>query len=88
MFASLTFRRMVAASALVVLATVVFLTVATPSPGAARSRHYRVQAGDTLWSIASTRYAGSDIRATIYDIRHANDLSTSTITVGERLVLP
>ena len=79
---------MVAASLLVVLAVVMFLTVATPSPGAARPRHYQVRAGDTLWSIASTRYAGSDVRETIYDIRHANNLSTSTITVGERLVLP
>ena len=88
MFASTTLRRMVAASAMVVLAVVVFLAVATPSPGAARPRHYKVKAGDTLWSIAATRYSGSDIRAAIYDIRHANDLSTSTISVGQRLVLP
>ena len=88
MFASTALRRMVAASAMVVLAVIVFLSVAAPSPGAARPRHYRVKAGDTLWSIASKRYAGSDVRATIYDIRHANALSNSTITVGERLVLP
>ena len=73
---------------MVVLAVTAFLSVAAASPGAARPRHYRVKAGDTLWSIASTRYAGSDVRATIYDIRHANALSNSTITVGERLVLP
>jgi LysM repeat protein len=79
---------MVAKAAMVVLAIVIFLSVATPSPGAPRPRHYQVQAGDTLWSIAATRYSGSDIRAAIYDIRHANDLSTSTISVGQRLVLP
>jgi LysM repeat protein len=79
---------MVATAAMVVLAIVIFLSMATPSPGAPRPHHYRVQAGDTLWSIAATRYAGSDIRAAIYDIRHANGLSTSTITVGQRLVLP
>ena len=79
---------MVATTAMVVLAIVIFLSVATPSRGAPRPHHYQVQAGDTLWSIAATRYAGSDIRAAIYDIRHANGLSTSTITVGQRLVLP
>jgi LysM repeat protein len=88
MFASPSLNRMVATAAMVVLAIVIFLSVATPSPGAPRPRHYQVQAGDTLWSIAATRYSGSDIRAAIYDIRHANGLSTSTISVGQRLVLP
>ena len=88
MFASPSLNRMVATAAMVVLAIVVFLSVPTPSPGAPRPHHYRVQAGDTLWSIAASRYSGSDIRATIYDIRHANGLSTSMISVGQRLVLP
>jgi hypothetical protein len=88
MFASLSLNRMVATVAMVVLAIVIFLSVATPSPGAPRPHHYRVQAGDTLWSIAATRCSGSDIRAAIYDIRHANGLLTSTITIGQRLVLP
>jgi LysM repeat protein len=88
MFASYTIRRMAAASAAVILAIALFLTVASPSPGASRPRHYRVHAGDTLWSIVSSRYPGADTRAVIYDIQHANDLSSSTIAVGERLVLP
>ena len=88
MFASHTSRRLVAASVAIVVATLLFLTVASPSPGAARPRHYRVQPGDTLWSIAGERYAGADIRATVYDIRHANDLTGSTIVAGESLVLP
>jgi LysM repeat protein len=79
---------MVAMVAMVLLAIVISLSLATPSPGASRPHHYRVQTGDTLWSIAAARYSGSDIRAAIYDIRHANGLSTSTITVGQRLVLP
>jgi hypothetical protein len=88
MFASSIDRRMVAPIACLLLAIFVFLSVASPSPGAPRPRHYQVQAGDTLWSIAATRYSGSDIRAAIYDIRHANGLSTSTISIGQRLVLP
>jgi LysM repeat protein len=79
---------MVAALATVLLALTLFLTYASPSPGAARPRHYSVRAGDTLWSIAATRYAGSDIRSVIYDIRAANHLSDSTIVAGQRLVLP
>jgi LysM repeat protein len=88
MFASSTLRRMVAGFAAVLIALALFLTYASPSPGAARPRHYQVRAGDTLWSIAATRYAGSDIRSVIYDIRAANHLSDSTIVAGERLVLP
>jgi LysM repeat protein len=88
MFASSTDRRMVAPFAFLLLIIVVFLSIASPSPGAARPHHYRVRSGDTLWSIATSRYAGSDIRAAIYDIRQANDLNGSTIVAGERLVLP
>ena len=79
---------MVAASACLLLGILLFLSIASPSPGAARPHHYQVRSGDTLWSIAATRYAGSDIRAAIYDIRQANDLSGSVITTGQRLVLP
>ncbi len=79
---------MVAPIACLLLAIFVFLSVASPSPGAARPHHYRVRSGDTLWSIAASRYAGSDIRSAIYDIRQANDLSGSSIVAGERLVLP
>ncbi|MDX6544722.1 MAG: hypothetical protein QOG02_496 [Gaiellales bacterium] len=88
MFASYTLRRMVACLAAILLAVALFLTYASPSPGAARPRHYRVHTGDTLWSIAATRYAGSDIRSVIYDIRAANHLQDATIVAGERLVLP
>jgi hypothetical protein len=42
---------------------------------------------ETLWSIASSRYAG-DTRDAIYRIQQANHLGTGTIHVGQRLVLP
>jgi hypothetical protein len=88
MFATLTFRRMITAGAAVACAGTLLLGFASPSPGAATPDHYRVRAGDTLWTIAARHYPNSDIRAAIYDIRQANDLATSTITVDDRLVLP
>ena len=87
MFDGLTFSRFTAASAAAICALALFLGFASPSPGAAQPGHYRVEAGDTLWSIASARYSG-DTREAISRIRSANHLSDSTIHIGERLVLP
>ena len=42
---------------------------------------------ETLWSIASTSYAG-DTRDAIYRIQQANHLGNGPIRVGQRLVLP
>jgi LysM repeat protein len=42
---------------------------------------------ETLWSIASSSYAG-DTRDGIYRIQQANHLGTPTIHTGQRLVLP
>jgi hypothetical protein len=42
---------------------------------------------ETLWSIASTSYAG-DTRDAIYRIQQANHLGGSTLHAGQRLVLP
>ena len=50
-------------------------------------RHYRVKAGDTLWSIAAERYGG-DPRTGIWKVQRRNDLAGTAITPGERLVLP
>ncbi len=79
---------MVAGFPALILGLALYLSIAAPSPGAARPRHYRVHAGDTLWSIANSRYAGSDTRSAVYEIRQANSLSDSTIAVGQQLVLP
>lgn len=61
------------------------LTRASDATGPARL--YVVQPGDTLWSIASARYAG-DPREGIWKLQRRNDLAGTTITPGERLVLP
>ena len=48
---------------------------------------YVVQPGDTLWSIASTRYAG-DPREGVWKLQRQNQLPGTTISPGEKLVLP
>ena len=57
------------------------------SDGAGKAQHYVVRPGDTLWSIAAARYAG-DPREGIWKLQRRNDLVGTTITPGERLVLP
>jgi hypothetical protein len=57
------------------------------SDGAGRAELYVVRPGDTLWSIASARYAG-DPREGIWKLQRRNDLDGTTISPGQRLVLP
>jgi LysM repeat protein len=57
------------------------------SDGAGKSQIYLVQPGDTLWSIASARYGG-DPREGVWKLQRRNDLAGTTISPGERLVLP
>ena len=55
--------------------------------GAGRARVYVVQPGDTLWSIASARYAG-DPREGVWKLQDRNRLAGTTISPGQRLSLP
>lgn len=48
---------------------------------------YRVQPGDTLWSIASRTFAG-DPREGVWKLRERNGLTSTTIAPGQLLVLP
>ena len=48
---------------------------------------YVVQPGDTLWSIASGRYAG-DPREGVWKLERRNQLAGTTISPGQKLVLP
>ena len=69
------------------LALIAWAALARASHGAGPEQRYTVKAGDTLWSIASTHYAG-DPRDAIYRIDRRNHLGGSVIVPGERLVLP
>jgi LysM repeat protein len=61
--------------------------VARPSGGAGKPVKYIVKPTDTLWSIATTHYAG-DPREGIWQLQRHNHLRSTTIVPGQRLVLP
>jgi LysM repeat protein len=46
-----------------------------------------VEHGDTLWSIAASRYAG-DPREGVWKLQQRNHLLGTTISPGQKLVLP
>jgi LysM repeat protein len=69
------------------LAVIAWAFVAQASQGAGPTIRYTVKPGDTLWSIAASRYAG-DPRDAIYRIAQRNHLAGSVIVPGQRLVLP
>jgi nucleoid-associated protein YgaU len=50
-------------------------------------RAYRVQPGDTLWTIATSSYGG-DPREGVWKLRERNHLSGTTIAPGQVLRLP
>jgi LysM repeat protein len=48
-----------------------------------------VQPGDTLWSIAEGIAApGSDIREVVSDVKALNSLATSSLQIGQSLIVP
>jgi nucleoid-associated protein YgaU len=75
---------------ILILAAAALLTwsvAARPSGAHGHKVVYRVKPYDTLWTIASSHYAG-DARDAIWQIQQANHLTGAEITPGERLVLP
>jgi LysM repeat protein len=48
---------------------------------------YRVQPGDTLWSIADAHFVG-DPREGVWELQQRNRLTGVTIRPGQTLVLP
>jgi hypothetical protein len=73
--------------AVALVALVAWAVVVRASEGAGPERSYVVRPGDTLWTIAASRYAG-DPRAGVWKIRTRNGLSDSVLRPGEQLVLP
>jgi nucleoid-associated protein YgaU len=70
------------------LALLVWSAVARPSGAHGRRATYRVQAYDTLWTIAAAHYGAEDVRGAIWKIQQANRLAGSALSPGEVLVLP
>jgi nucleoid-associated protein YgaU len=81
-------RRRAVTVALVGLLVLAGLRFAAPSSGAGGDTAYVVQQGDTLWSIAASRFDG-DPRAAVRAIREANELAASEpVWPGQELILP
>ena len=69
------------------LALIAWAALARASHGAGPEQRYTVKPGDTLWSIAAAHYAG-DPREGVWQLQKRNDLAGTTLTPGQRLVLP
>jgi LysM repeat protein len=73
---------------IVLVATFLGWTVLTRTvESAGTAEVYVVQPGDTLWSIASGHYAG-DPREGVWKLERRNHLAGTTISPGQRLVVP
>jgi len=81
-------RRSLPGVALLVLLVIgMALGAARSTSGAPPEARYVVRPGDTLWTIAATRYGG-DVRDAVWRIEQRNGLSSPLISPGEVIVLP
>jgi LysM repeat protein len=71
----------------VLVAVLVWAALARDTGAGPTPRAHTVQAGETLWSIASARYGG-DPRAGVWKLQQANGLEGATIVPGQRLEIP
>jgi LysM repeat protein len=74
-------------AAVALIALVAWAVLAGSSESAGPERAYVVRPGDTLWTIASSHYAG-DPREGIWSIQERNGLRGTLLRPGQRLVLP
>jgi len=84
-----TFITLIIAIASLILFTFMNMSGAYGSELETKYEEHLVAAGDSLWDIA-LKYAPEDydIRRLIYEIKEHNDLGTSMIYEGERLLIP
>ena len=71
----------------VLFAALLWAVFARDTGAGAHPTRYRVQTGDTLWSIAVSHLAG-DPREGVWRIQQLNELEGATIVPGQRLTLP
>ncbi|HET9436774.1 MAG TPA: LysM peptidoglycan-binding domain-containing protein [Gaiellaceae bacterium] len=71
----------------VLVAVLVWAVLARDTGAGPTPRVHRVEAGETLWSIAVERYGG-DPRAGVWRLQEANALEGATIVPGQRLLVP
>jgi nucleoid-associated protein YgaU len=69
------------------LALVIWSVAPRPSGAHGHKVTYRVQAYDTLWTIAQAHYGG-DVRGAVWRIQSANHLGSPELRPGQMLVLP
>ena len=69
------------------VAVLVWAVFARDTGAGSHPRFHRVQAGDTLWSIAVAHFAG-DPREGVWKLQRRNRLDGVTIVPGQRLALP
>jgi hypothetical protein len=74
-------------SIIATIALVLWAMFARDSGAGGPERHYRVHAGDTLWSIAVASFGG-DPREGVWELRERNGLEGTTIQPGQVLSLP
>lgn len=70
-----------------VAAVALWALFARDSGAGGPERSYRVEPGDTLWSIAATSFGG-DPREGVWKLRERNHLTGTTIAPGQLLLLP
>jgi hypothetical protein len=73
---------------LLALAVSLWLAIVAHGGTAAQDATVVVRPGDTLWSIAASRYPSDDVRARVDGIERANGLQSPVIEAGEILKLP